>query len=346
MTTRRLIAALLLMLALPLTAQAGEGDLAFTLDCGGFESAGGTLALNRDNTGTQSEAFVISAIDGGGNIILEPIYDVFFVGTSITFEAGAGEAWTRGPRYNPLILQVSSPAGNGLEEQVIAEYVGTCPGLPRFGPIDVLASFGRDAVRQLTGEAFVILPADGETSDPIEINEVPPRPVNPDGLAKRQLGFAVVNTDNLNLRNGDGPRYEVIGVVDGGTELVVLGRNTDRSWWYVQVGGLRGWVSSEFLILRGDLTGVPIVPVEGSLTPARMYVGFTGTPALALPEVGTATVCALPGNLEYEVVGRTTRSTWYQIAFVCDGVETEGWLQAEQGIVRNPANVPIPVVLP
>jgi uncharacterized protein YgiM (DUF1202 family) len=347
MTHRRLvmIGALLLVAALATTVQAATSSLGYQLDCSGFESTGGTLALNRDNTGAQSEAFIITAIDGGGNIIYEPDYDVFFVGTSVTFEAGAGDYWTNAPRFNPLILQVVSPAGNGLDEQVVAEFVGTCRGLPRFGPINVLDAFTRNAVRRLTGEAFVIQAADGETSEVVELNTAPPRPINPPGLPRMMPGYAVVNTDNLNLRSGDSPRYEIVGIVDGGTELVVLGRNKDRSWWYVQVGGMRGWVNSEFLVLRGDLTGVPEVPVEGVIAQPRMYIGFTGTPVLALPQPGSPVLCGIEGNKEYAIVGRTTRSTWFEIEITCDGVEDTGWVLAEQGFLRNPANVRIPVSL-
>jgi hypothetical protein len=345
MVNRRLI--ILSIFALALLAvgavSAGEGDPGFVLTCRGFESTGGTLALNRDNTGSQSEAFVISAIDGGGNTIYEPDYDVFFVGTTITIEAGAGDTWTQAPRYNPLFLQIASPAGNGLEEQIIVQAVGNCPGLPRFGAINVLEAFAREAVRRLSGEAFVLQPADGETAEPLALNTVPPRPINPSGLAETQPGYAVVNTDNLFLRTGDGPRYEVIGIVDGGTHLIVLGRNKDRSWWYVQVGGLRGWVSSEFLVLRGDLTGIQEVPVTGSFTAPSLYVGFPGNLVYTLPRVGAAPLCALPGNTEFRIVGRTSNTAWYEIEITCDGQELTGWLPADLGIVRNPAGVRIPV---
>src|SRR5690606_41791759 len=67
---------------------------------------------------------------GAGNTIYEPDYDVFFVGTTVTIEPGTSANWTRTPRYNPLVLQIVSPAGNGLGEEVIAEVVGNCEGLP------------------------------------------------------------------------------------------------------------------------------------------------------------------------------------------------------------------------
>jgi hypothetical protein len=119
----------------------------------------------------------------------------------------------------------------------------------------------------------------------------------------------------------------------------VLGRNEDRSWWYVQVGGLRGWMSAEFLILRGDLTGIREVPVLGDFTQPSMYVGFTGTLLYALPQLNTVTLCELTGDLFYPIVGRTEGSTWYEIVATCDGVETRGWLPAERGLVRNPSGL-------
>lgn len=333
----------ILLLALASGVHAASGEVGFTLDCQGFQSTGGTLSLDRDNTGGMREAFIISAIDGAGNTIYEPDYDVFFVGTTVTIEDGIRESWTQAPRYNPLFLQIVSPAGNNHEEQIITQVAGTCADLPFFGRIDVLTFFAREAVRRLTGEAFVLQPADGGTGDPVELNAVPPRPVNPAGLATGQPGYAIVDTDNLFLRTGDSPRYEVVGIVDGGTELVVLGRNEDRSWWYVQVGGLRGWVSSEFLILRGDLTGVPEIPVLGSFISPSLYVGFAGNLLYTQPLIGAEAQCTLSGNTQFEVVGRTSNSAWYEIATTCDDVETTGWLPSEQGILRNPAGLAIPV---
>jgi hypothetical protein len=334
----------LLLVAVPFaTVHAGGGDLAFTVDCVGFTSQGSTLVLDRDNTGALSEAFIVSAIDGAGNTIYEPTSDVFFVGGTVNWPEGDEYRWTNAPLYNPIRLQIVSPAGNGFEEQVIYEATANCPALPRFGAIDVLEAFAEQALRTLTGEAFVLQPADGVTSESVELNTVPPRPINPDGLAESQPGYAIVNIDNQYLRSGDSPRYSVIAIVDGGTPLAVLGRNEDRSWWYVQVGGLRGWMSAEFLILRGDLTGIREVPVLGEFTQPSMYVGFTGTPLYALPQLNTVTVCELTGNLFYPIIGRTEGSTWYEIEVDCDGEITSGWLPAERGLVRNPSGLFIPV---
>lgn len=349
-STRRLFTArpvLLLVLVLLLTAallpaSAASGRLSFTLTCGGFVSNGSEMLLTRDNTGARSEAFVVTAIDGAGNNIFTPVSDVFFVGGKIVWPQNDAYTWTRAPLYNPLRLRIISLAGNGLREQIVYEISSDCPGLAPFGRIDADEAFARERLLALPGEAFVLQPADGETAAPVPLNAAPPRPINPEWLAEGQPGYAVVNTDNLNLRSGDSPRYTVVGIVDGGTRLVVLGRNADRTWWYVQVGGLRGWVNAEFLILRGDLTGVPEVPVLGEYTQPSFYL-WVDTPLLALPRPGAPALCAVPGWLSYQIVGRDAGSNWYQIAAACGGVDTAGWVLAEQGAARNPAGVFIPV---
>ena len=347
--TRFKVILLILVFCLSVPAavlQAAEGDLNFTLDCAGFTSNGSELVLTRDNTGQLSEAFTITAIDGAGNPILDPISDVFFVGGSVIWEAGTTYAWTNPPLYNPIRLQIVSPAGNGLEEQVVFELIDRCAGLGNFGAIDILQAFQRQAYRLLTGEAFVLQPADGETSEPVDLNAVPPRPINPPALLEQQPGYAVVNTDNLFLRSGDDPRYSVIGIVDGGTLLAVLGRNEDRTWWYVQVGGLRGWVKSEFLVLRGNLTGVPEVPVLGEFTQPSLYVGYSGNPVYNLPTMFSGEVCRLPGDLDYAVIGRTAASDWYLIEVPCGETEEDyvtAWIQADRGLLRNPGSVFIPI---
>jgi hypothetical protein len=173
--------------------------------------------------------------------------------------------------------------------------------------------------------------------------------VNPEGLAESQPGYAVVATDNLFVRSGDGPEYAPVAIVDGGESLVVLGRNDDSLpddsldlWWYVQAGGIRGWVKSSLLILRGNLTNVPEVPVIGEPYTPTLYIGYTGNPLYPDTQLGQP-LCRLPGNLEYKVVGRNEASTFFEIEAQCNGATVTGWVQAEVGLLRNFGTVPIAV---
>src|SRR6185503_5718974 len=128
----------------------------------------------------------------------------------------------------------------------------SCEGLPSFGALPIVIS--------------------GDTSPAVDINAIPPRPTNSAEVTSKLPGFLVVNTDNLSLRSGDGPEFTLVGIVDGGTKLIPLGRNLDFSWWYVQAGDKIGWAKAEFLVARGDLTSVTVVPSEGEITPATFFV--------------------------------------------------------------------------
>jgi hypothetical protein len=320
-----------------LPANAGnDNGTAFALDCFGFTGSSGDVLLTRDNTGNDRESFIVSATDGIGNIIYEPVVDQFFVGGTVAWTGGEKFQWTASPQYNPLTLRVVSRAGNDLDEQLVTLATGACEGLPSFGATPE-GVFTIDEINDLLlgiggGSALPL----GSTSPSLPLNAVPPRPQNPEEIVELLPGWLIVNIDNLSLRSGDGPEYTLIGIVDGGTELIPLGRNLDFSWWYVQAGDKVGWVKAEFLIARGDLTDVLVVPSLGEITPPKFFV-FTDMVLSSSPSEGALELCTVPGNLDYLVVGRDAQINWYEIQATCDNAVIKGWVPAAQGAIRNPA---------
>jgi uncharacterized protein YgiM (DUF1202 family) len=321
---------------------ADSSDVSFTLGCGGF-SSGGEILLNRDNTGSRQETFSMSANDGAGNVIFAGQPDSFFVGGTVSWADGGTFGWTRAPQFNPLTLRVVSLAGNGLPAEVVHVTVGSCPDLPT---ISVASEFGQGG-----GFPVVLDPRllEGETSAAVPLNTAPPRPENPLGLAEALPGYAIVNTDNLSVRSGDGPEYTLVAIVDGGTQLVVLGRNgvggDAETWWYVQVGDVVGWVNGQFLYFRGDLSQVPEVPVRGDLIQPRFLLIREEAPLYATPSFVASGICTLQGGLEYQVVGRDQNIVWYEIVADCNGATVTGWIPAYLGAIRNPAALFIPVTI-
>ena len=216
----------------------------------------------------------------------------------VTFDEGTRFNWTSQPWYNPLVLQIVSTAGNGQPEQLIYLVTGTCPGLPTYG--DGVFVIGDDLSLLPLYLTQAYAPADGSTGPSVDPNAVPPRPTNPIELVESEDGYAIVNTDNQFLRTGDGAEYTPVGILDGGTRLIVLGsngqfNNDDELWWYVEVGGLRGWAKSEFLILRGDLRGLPVVPVEGEIIQPTLYVGVN-QPLFNSRSLGGRVLCEIAGG--------------------------------------------------
>ena len=320
-----LVVMVLVLGAVVLPASAGSSvDATFSLNCTGFSGSGQVL-LDRDNTGSHREAFQVVVTDGVGNIIYKPVVDSFFVGGTVSWTSTNVVQWTATPEYNPLTLRVVSLAGNNLGEQTIAIATGSCEGLPSLG----------------------VLPSDitGITSDSVDINAVPPRPTNSDEVTSKLAGFLVVNTDNLSLRSGDGPEFTMVGIVDGGTKLIPLGRNLKFSWWLVQAGDIVGWAKAEFLVARGDLTDVKVVPSEGEITPATLFV-YGKSALLSAPSANAVPLCNIAGNTEYILVGRTKATDFYEIQATCDNALVKGWLSADKGAFRAPSGTILPVTAP
>jgi len=211
-----------------------------------------------------------------------------------------------------------------------------------------IATFTMLIALPAAAEFVISEPTDGRTSPAYPINGVPPRPVlTPPEAIPADLtegAYLVVNTDNLYMRQGDDPTYAPVAILDGGTALIPLGINaTEPLWWYVQVGGERGWVSGEFVVLRGDASGLPEVEAEGERTLARLYVGGENFIRSA-PLYERNYICLFPAGLEYEVIGRTSDDDWFEIRGACDtGAVVEGWIPAANGLFRNTAGVVIPI---
>ncbi|MBE2269328.1 MAG: SH3 domain-containing protein, partial [Anaerolinea sp.] len=71
----------------------------------------------------------------------------------------------------------------------------------------------------------------------------------------------VVNTSFLNARSGPGPQYTVITTLVGGTELPVLGTNSDNTWYLVTTAAGNAWVDVSFTLARGVFDYVPEIDV-------------------------------------------------------------------------------------
>jgi len=172
-----------------------------------------------------------------------------------------------------------------------------------------------------------------------------PVEVTPTAMPPQEMrgGYLIVNTDNLNVRSGPSTDYTVLAVLDGGTELDVIGRTASFEYWYIQYEGLRGWVPTGLVIIRGDLTGTPVVVTQGEIIQPTWINGAEGNPIFPmLPHEGIP-VCGLPANTEFRIVGRSAGGNWYQILANCNGEPVIGWVEQELGLTRNPAEVLIPI---
>jgi hypothetical protein len=340
-----LLAFLFLLVILSGWVQAADGDLVeFTLSCSGYTSRAGYVILNRDNTGNNAELFYVQAFDGAGTQINAPELWTQPVGSSHEFVDGAFFVWETAPEYNPLVLAVVSPAGNGLPDEIAYYVTGTCVGLPD--------ATGAGAYSTNSNRSVSPFVPDGNTSAPFAPNSIPPRPINPPGAAESQPGYGIVAADNLYIRTGPGLAYAPVGILDEGTTLIMRGRNhataeddSDILWWYVEVGGTRGWVKGNLIVLRGDVSAVPVVPIHGAPNLPRVISGFPTYPIFANPD-RAETLCHVAGGLDYIVLGKNDNPfNAYKVQAPCadsDDLVT-GWVLAEQVTLRNPGGLVIPI---
>jgi N-acetylmuramoyl-L-alanine amidase len=87
----------------------------------------------------------------------------------------------------------------------------------------------------------------------------PPTLAPPSTAVPQPTGLiGLVTASRLNLRNGPGPYFGIVGKLSSGTAVSLLGRNWDASWVLVSgPGGLSGWASAEFISVNFPLFNLP-----------------------------------------------------------------------------------------
>jgi len=134
-------------------------------------------------------------------------------------------------------------------------------------------------------------PAPSQTSLPTST----PLPPSPSATITPLIGKA---TQTLNVRSGPGTDYEVLGMIQPDTVLVLTGKNETATWLQVEYAagaGGRGWVTAAYVqTLHGDTASLPVLnasgaPVTaGASAPTSVPVSppqFGGTPT---PTLGPA----------------------------------------------------------
>ncbi len=119
------------------------GLVNISVGCDGVTDGGSSFTSDRDNTGTNNEAYTITARDGLGNLIHS-----FSNSVPVPVTAALGNfTWNAGPALaNPITVRFESDAGNGLPRQLVFEITGTCSTLPfpvsAAAPVPVMSPWG------------------------------------------------------------------------------------------------------------------------------------------------------------------------------------------------------------
>jgi uncharacterized protein YraI len=85
----------------------------------------------------------------------------------------------------------------------------------------------------------------------------------------------VVTGDAVNLRDGPGTGYPVVGQAVRGQRYPGLGRNQSGDWWQIDVDGLAAWISAGLASAEAGLAALPVIaaaePAAQPAAPVQVY---------------------------------------------------------------------------
>ncbi|MCB1477149.1 MAG: DUF1236 domain-containing protein [Rhodobiaceae bacterium] len=109
-----------------------------------------------------------------------------------------------------------------------------------------------------------------------------------------QAATGTVYTD-LNVRSGPGPQYQVIGVINPQTPVVVNGCTEGGNWCQVSYGGQQGWAYSRYIALQ-EGGGQVVLSEQTSQVPVVTYDNPPRAGGAVSGAVGGAVVGAIIGG--------------------------------------------------
>jgi len=111
---------------------------------------------------------------------------------------------------------------------------------------------------------------------------------------------AVSATTDLNIRQGPGPQYPVVGVLGVDGQATLEGCAQDSKWCMVSAGGVQGWAYSDYLM--ADMSGREVIVTERAteFAPTETYTRRVETDTAA---AGGATAGMATGAVAGAIIG-------------------------------------------
>jgi len=165
----------------------------------------------------------------------------------------------------------------------------------------------------------------------------------------------------LNVRQGPGTTFPVIGRLTSGAQVTVLGRNADGTWLYICClpdTQTNGWISAQFVAPNytpAQLDALPVgdgatliagIDATTSLTSSLVVSGVVAVPALnarAEPSTSGAILGRFTSGAQLTVLGRNAGGDWWLVCCAPNGAGNV-WVAAE--FVRSDASAATLAALP
>lgn len=150
---------------------------------------------------------------------------------------------------------------------------------------------------------------------------------------------ATVTSSRLNVRETASASANILLKISNGETYPVIGKNSDGSWFQINVRGINGWVSSRFVSVAGN----PNVPVTANAQTLAQPID-TGFDVTALSTVnvrnipstrGSTILAKMTRNSTARVVGRNANNSWWQVNY--QGVT--GWVSSTYAQIQPNADI-------
>ena len=122
--------------------------------------------------------------------------------------------------------------------------------------------------------------------DSIVLTQTPTPTATPDGFT------ATIKSAVQNVRTGPSTDYDILGQLQEGEQVRVIGATVDFSWVVINYRGQQGWLATFLLDTFGDRNTVPVIAPPPTPTPPPA----TATPTVA-PVADVVIVNATPTNI-------------------------------------------------
>jgi uncharacterized protein YraI len=134
---------------------------------------------------------------------------------------------------------------------------------------------------------------------------------------------ATVIVDLLNVRKAPRTNYPIVATYKRGEKVTLIGRNAGGTWLEVSGGFGKGWVSSQFVIVSGEIGVLPIT--QGDIAPFITIVVFPSVSVRAGPSLNYPVVGVLRQGAAADVIGQDPKSVWLEIV----SGSVRGWIQSQ-----------------
>jgi uncharacterized protein YgiM (DUF1202 family) len=151
--------------------------------------------------------------------------------------------------------------------------------------INVNGIIGWVNARYVTANNAQNVPVTSGTTSPTPIPNIP-----------TGASATVTNASRLNVRNApNAVTGSILIEIRRNDTYPIVGRNSDASWWQINVNGIIGWVNARY-VTANNAQNVPVTSGTTTPTPIPATCSFAPAPRLSIGRLGRVTP-GLPNNL-------------------------------------------------